>query len=563
MALFFNSENFGQICLPIINYKWFVDGRAPIYPQLDHIVRSDTPFASTSVICPYDAIGNGAVGAYVEILNGVIDGVGNSVDIGIIKSNDDNFSVYNVPTGTTPAGDYGNQIPFLTMAGASEMLNKRKTLLYFGAMYYDDNTSNNAQFVYFADANAQAYDFEFSGASASLHPHYDTTPAGRLFVNCCVTDDQISFLNLPDILPSVRSFTATKINAYFNTFLNSDVTTANGGAGYGLPPNFQGNFSKEDFGTGLFDPFSGSRGNAHPASDTILQSGLISIYDVSAGALHQLATRLHDDSFWATINKMWDNPNESIISLALFPVKPTAEMKTAGNIILGGVDTEIQSERLVSHAIEVSFGVADFTAIGEYYGSFLDYEPHTTATIFLPFIGQHQLRINDIQNTKVRLTYIIDYLNGDITAQIETTDKITRTIEQLHGNCAVQIPLTSSNYSQLYQSLISFVGNVANGNAGGAISDIMSQKVSHNTIGGMGASSGAHGRLDAFILLNRPKQILPQHYNELNGRPLQTGGVVSDYHGYTKGIIEVQIPTATEREKEEITSLFEGGVYLV
>ena len=149
MALFFNSENFGQLCFPIIKYKWYVDGFNQTYPTIDKLVRSDTPFSSTSCICPYDLIGTSNVGAFVNILNGVTDGVGNLVDIGIIKSNDDNFSVYNVLTGTTPTGDYGNQIPFLTLAGASEMLNKRKTILYFGATYYDDNTSNNAQFLYF------------------------------------------------------------------------------------------------------------------------------------------------------------------------------------------------------------------------------------------------------------------------------------------------------------------------------------------------------------------------------------------------------------------------------
>ena len=564
MALYFNSETFGQICCPQVSYKWFVDGFNQTYPTLEKLIRSDVPFQDISKFCPYDLFNGAEYGAYIELFTGVTFDGGGSSDIGLIKVTDNTFGVYNVQTGQIPTTAASAELPFTYSAGAADFTNTRKTEIYFGCMYYDDNTSNYAQLVYFIDAQLQTYDFSFSGATATIRPHYEQTPAGKLFTNCTVTDRQISFIQLPDILPSVREFTASQItnSQYSNVFLNADITTANGGAGFGVPVNFQGDNSQPDYGNGIWDDYSDSRGNADPASDTILQSGLIAIYNPDAGDLHQLGSFLHSTDLSDVINKMWDNPNESIISLALFPIAP--DDTSPANIVLGGIDTEIASVKLNSHARKVSFGTIDLQSIGEKFGSFLDYAPHTTAVIYLPYIGQHELRINDIQNTKIKLDYTIDFLNGDICAQIQTTDKVTKTIETLHGNCAAQIPLTSSNYSQIYQSLISMVGNITAGNTLGALNDVMGQKVSHSTIGGIGATVGMHGRLDAFLLINRPNQVLPQHYNEIKGRPLQVGGTVSQFHGHTIGKIECQIPTATEREKDEIEQLFEnGGVYLV
>lgn len=560
MALYFNSETFGQICCPQVSYKWFVDGFNQTYPELDKLIRSDVPFQDISKFCPYDLLSESPTGAYVELFSGADNG---QKDIGIIKVNDDEFGLYGWQHGVAPTGATTPYMPLLYSSGASDFLHKSKTQIYIAVTYYDDNTSNTANLLYFCDASIQTYDFSFSGATATIRPHYEQSLAGKLFTNCTVTDRQISFLQLPDILPTVRDFTATRItNPYYANILGTDITTANGGAGFGVPVNFQGDNSQPDYGNGIWDDYSDSRGNADPASDTILQSGLIAIYNPDSGDLHQLGSFLHSTDLSDVINKMWDNPNESIISLALFPIAP--DDTSPANIVLGGIDTEIASVKLNSHARKVSFGTIDLQSIGEKFGSFLDYAPHTTAVIYLPYIGQHELRINDIQNTKIKLDYTIDFLNGDICAQIQTTDKVTKTIETLHGNCAAQIPLTSSNYSQIYQSLISMVGNITAGNTLGAINDVMGQKVSHSTIGGIGATVGMHGRLDAFLLINRPNQVLPQHYNEIKGRPLQVGGTVSQFHGHTIGKIECQIPTATEREKDEIEQLFEnGGVYLV
>ena len=432
-------------------------------------------------------------------------------------------------------------------------------------MYYDDNTSNDANFYYYTDDVRQTYSFIFGGLDLiPPRPHYYSERAGTDLVNCTVTDAQISLLQIPNIYPTAQNFECSRVYVtQTNMLVGTDITQANGGSNYGAPVNFEGTFSSADYGNGNYNDYSDSRGNAAPATDTILSCGLIDIYNPNAGDLHQLASYLHSEDFIDAVTKTWDNPMQSIISLSLFPVAPTDT--TAANLILGGVDTSVSTAKLINkHTVSVTFGTIDFETYGEKYGSFLDYSPYTTAQIFLPFIGQHTLQIEDIQKTKIKVDYTIDFLNGDICAQIQTTDSIKRTIETLHGNCAIQIPLTSANYSGVYSSLLGLVGNIASGNIIGAANDLLfTQKVSRNNVGGIGGSAGAHGHCDAYIMLNRPSQVLPENYNEIEGRPLSVGGTVSKFHGLTIGKIECQIPTATEREKEEIQSLFESGVYLV
>ena len=567
MALYFNSETLGNLCLPQINYKWLQDGFADVTSssQAVGLIRSDVPITGDNCsVVPYDVIGTGEIGAYFEILHGATNAVsGESVDVGIIKDSDTSYSVYYVPTGETPEGGQTLALSFFK-TGLNSIF-RIKTRLYFGCIYFDDNTSNNAGFVAFDDDIRQTYSFIFGGLDIiPPSPHYYSERAGTDLVNCTVTDSQISLLQIPNIYPTAQNFECSRVDVTRLIYVNFlDVAPANGGSNFGAPVNFEGTFSSADYGNGNFNDYSDSRGNAAPATDTILSCGLIDIYNPDAGDLRQLASYLHSSDFIDTITKTWDDPMQSIISLSLFPVAPTDT--TPANLILGGVDTEVATNKLINkHTVSVSFGTIDFETYGEKYGSFLDYSPFTTAQIFLPFIGQHTLQIEDIQKTKIKVDYTIDFLNGDICAQIQTTDSIKRTIETLHGNCAIQIPLTSANYSGVYSSLLGLVGNIASGNIIGAANDLLfTQKVSRNNVGGIGGSAGAHGHFDAYIMLNRPSQVLPENYNEIEGRPLSVGGTVSKFHGLTIGKIECQIPTATEREKEEIQSLFESGVYLI
>jgi hypothetical protein len=565
MALYFNSEQFGNLCFPQYNYKWYQDGFADITSSQEAVglIRSDVPATGANCsICPYDLLGAAAVGAYVELLHGVQDTV--TADIGIIKTSDTGYRIYRTPTGEIPTGGSTGEIPFIK-GGLEGFFNKTKTRLYFGCMYYDDNTSNPATFFYYTDDIRQTYSFIFGGLDLiPPRPHYYSERAGNDLVNCTVTDAQISLLQIPNIYPTAQNFECSRVYVtQAGMLMGSDITEANGGSNYGAPVNFEGTFSSADYGNGNFNDYSDSRGNAAPATDTLLSCGLIDIYNPNAGDLRQLSSYLHSTDFIDSITKTWDDPMQSIISLSLFPVAPTDT--TPANLILGGVDTEVSTAKLINtHTVSVTFGTIDFETYGEKYGSFLDYSPYTTAQIFLPFIGQHTLQIEDIQKTKIKVDYTIDFLNGDICAQIQTTDSIKRTIETLHGNCAIQIPLTSANYSGVYSSLLGLVGNIASGNIIGAANDLLfTQKVSRNNVGGIGGSAGAHGHFDAYIMLNRPSQVLPENYNEIEGRPLSVGGTVSKFHGLTIGKIECQIPTATEREKEEIQSLFESGVYLL
>ena len=550
MALYFNSATFGTMCFPRIDYNWLYGNG---FGGVEGCYRSDVPFSF--YISPYDLLGSAENGAYVEILHGMTDGTQRVVDVGIIKTNDNLFSIYSVSTGETPTSGSVTEMPMVSSQTG------KKVALYMGYSCYDNDLQNNPQFEFFIDAPMQAYNFSFNYA---LDRWSGSNIGSSDFIQCTYTNDQLG-IGLFDI-PSVDNFTATRqYNPYYRgNFLNSNIATANGGAGSGTGANYEGEYSQPDFGNGNYILWQDSRGHAESYTDTLLSIGLIDIYNPNFSDLSALASYLHSDNFIDVINKMWDNPMESIISLAMFPIAP-AETEPK-NIILGGVDTGISSVHLYnSHTRQVFMGQIDFQSeLGEYYGSFLDYNPHTSVKLYLPYIGFITIDVNDIMNTRVSLWYTIDFLNGDLLAQLDVNDGATRTIESLHGNCAIQIPLTSSNYAAVYQSIFNAGASIASGNVIGAINEVSGEKVTHNNNSSIGGSAGAMGDFHPYALITRPVKLYPRNYYEINGAPLETGGTVNLYHGLTIGKIECQIATATDREKEEIESIFaNGGVYLV
>lgn len=549
MALYFNSSTFGTMCFPRIDYKWLTDGG---FAGVEGVYRTDVPF--TFFITPYDLIGNAPHGAYVEILNGMDNG---TMDFGIIKITDNTFSLYYVQTGTVPTSGATTELPFISSQ------TNRKVNLYLGYTCYNNDLQNPTQLTWFIDYGGAMQGFEFN--FSYLTDLWASTNIGTSeFINCTYTNDQLG-IGLLDI-PSVDNFIAVRQNNsyYKNTFLNSDIVAANGGAGSGTGANYEGEYSRPDFGDGNYTLWQDSRGHAPSYTDTLLSIGLIDIYNPTFNSLSALASYLHSDSFIDSLNKIWDNPMESIISLAMFPIAPAET--SPKNIILGGVDTGINSVHLVnSHTRQIFMGQINFQSeLGEYYGSFLDYNPHTSIKFYLPYIGFVTINVNDVMNTRVSLWYTIDFLNGDLLAQLDVNDGATRTIESIHGNCAIQIPLTSSNYMSMYQSVFNAAGAMASGNVIGAINNISSEKVTHSNNSSIGGSAGAMGDFHPYALLSRPVKLHPRNYYEMYGAPLETGGNVSQYHGLTIGKIECQIGTATDREKEEIENLFgNGGVYLV
>lgn len=334
-------------------------------------------------------------------------------------------------------------------------------------------------------------------------------------------------------------------------------------------------------------------------------SGLITVY-------HPTSTQLYSFEEWlwvtyadATIDKIFNNPFDGVITLFELYCTPT-DVGTR-NIHSGFLDSGINSA-VISRYTEINCGTL---GIPEYYGDYFDYSPYSKAHIYLPFIGIQELNVDDIVGHAVNVTYRIDEYNGSCIAMITVAKSTTvgdddidysNVMYQFSGNCSVELPLAGGTQAAIkagmmqanaYQTvgllsagasaLTGGVGALLGGPQGfgmaagsvsgivgglssayaGTLSNMLSGKSTVQKSGQFGASHGALGIKKPYIVVTRPKEIAVSNYQELYGYPSHKMVTVGACTGYLRcREVHVISTTATDDEKSMIEQLLKSGVYV-
>lgn len=278
---------------------------------------------------------------------------------------------------------------------------------------------------------------------------------------------------------------------------------------------------------------------------------------------------------------MWRNlrfdPLSAIISLHMIP-HPLAQSYPEQQLTIALTQISVPNAKPSSRLIDIDKGTVQ---IPEYYGSRLDYAPHTQAQIYLPFCGEYPLDISDVMGGSVGITYRIDIATGDCVAFVLGTDRrgLTTISKQYKGNCAYRIPISGSDNggAGLMAALSSMVGGavgMAAGNVVGGAAQIIGGAAEavtapvHTTTPQVQGSASAMGVLVPYIKIYRVEQQRPEHYADLIGDTAAIGGSVEYVDTYAvKGFtvfdsIDLSGVVATDAEKDEIRRLLQGGVYL-
>lgn len=316
--------------------------------------------------------------------------------------------------------------------------------------------------------------------------------------------------------------------------------------------------------------------------------GVITVY-------HPTAQQLRDFSRWLwvtyadpSIDKLWNNPFDGVISLMELYCTPTDI--GVKSIRSGFLDSGISSQT-ISRYTELNCGSL---TVPEFYGNYLDYSPYSKCHMYLPFIGIVELNVDDIVGHAVNITYRIDEYNGSCIAMITVAKstvvngqdvEYSNTMYQFSGNCGVDLPFAGGSQSSIRAGMMqaaayglsSVIGGVVSGvsgNIGGAISQIgygaanaigsvVSAKSSVQHSGSFGASYGAMGIKTPYIVVTRPKQLGIPNYTQLYGYPAHKMVTIGACSGYIRvREVNVRSSTATDDEKKKIEELLKEGVYL-
>lgn len=234
---------------------------------------------------------------------------------------------------------------------------------------------------------------------------------------------------------------------------------------------------------------------------------------------------------------------------------------------------------------------------------YLDYEPYTTVSLFLPFAGTIQIPASQCIGGSITVKYFGDCTTGDIVYEIKcVAGKRVKDANgsalvnhyYVSGNCAIQIPISgmTNGFQQRLSSTLGAVtsgvgvaagvalsisGNpaigipMAVGGAAGFTASSYSALEPTKTVitgGALGGSLSGIGQKQVILKVTRPKKAYDKNWLVLGGIRSELDANLSKFETeysttMTKvKFVNVNTINATNTEKDEIQKLLMGGVYL-
>lgn len=303
--------------------------------------------------------------------------------------------------------------------------------------------------------------------------------------------------------------------------------------------------------------------------------GFMTIYNPSVSQLQALADFMWSGAFdLDSYKKLFSDPMESIIGLAIVPVAP--DIGGTKNVMFGTIDSGVNMSYVSSQYKKVNCGSVD---IQKYVGCFMDYSPYTKISIYLPYIGIRDLSPDDITGGSINVTYIVDVLSGACACFI--SHSVKGVLYSFNGSCISNIPLTAQNFSGAIQNAVSAViGGVgviagmatgaapvtamgAMGLLNSAANTAMNSKPHIQRSGNLGGSAGIMSVQKPFIIIERPNLSVPSNVQHYVGQTSNLTRNLGDCSGFTMvEYIHLHDISATSEELSEIETLLKQGVIL-
>lgn len=302
--------------------------------------------------------------------------------------------------------------------------------------------------------------------------------------------------------------------------------------------------------------------------------------------LNQLSDFLFTSTFYDNIKLLTNDPLESLCTAMYYPfdVYNHSACSAEHNLTLANVSTNVSVYDLdVSYNMILSMGEIDVTP---YYGSYLDYSPHTEIELYLPYKGYVNLPTNDIMGKHLSVKYMIDFYSGVATILVYAD---TQLVHVDSAQIGINIPISQSNANSraiaLTSAAVGAAGTIAAGAIGGAgaglagaaisagqaaaqtaiptATRLLSAAQNHVDKGGsMGGVGWLYAPQKCALIYNRPILAEPKLYKTLNGYSTSYSGLVSAYSGFLQADVIQGTTAATAEENNLIINLLREGIYV-
>ncbi len=458
-----------------------------------------------------------------------------------------------LPNSRPNSTNVGNAKFYLN--SAKTMLNvadSSNTLRY--AVYFENTTTYGL--VIFRDINGTCF-----GTTNPLLTYQ--TDGAR--VKQAATDLYFGVIDSPDYLSGTYPINASQATLDFWTNFYNETSEAPTD-----PYNNSGSSSDSGGGGGDgLDSVSGSDvGDPDLPELSAVSTGLLSIYTPTLSQLQSLGSFLWSDAFSLdTFKKIFSDPWEAILGLSILGVGVSGGTDT--EVHIGNIDTDIYMPKLSSQYYKFNCGSI---TLKETWGSYLDYNPYTKVSIYLPFIGTHALNVDDIMGKTINLKYNIDVLSGACVANIQCGGTV---LYSFTGSCSATIPLSGNSYTNMINGILGVATSIGSMVAtGGATAPLAVPAMASSVVNGaktdvshsgnVSGMAGIMGVKSAYLIMEVPRICIPKNQDKYIGYPTYTTKKVGDLSGYCV-FEDIKIrgnSHATMGEIEEVESIMKSGVYL-
>lgn len=310
-------------------------------------------------------------------------------------------------------------------------------------------------------------------------------------------------------------------------------------------------------------------------------------YWIRKSDLANLKDFLFSQTFLNDIKRLWTNPGEYIVDCTFYPLIADSLGIVGGQeqILVGNMNSGLTGYIYPDGVSSYHYGGG--FKIEPYYNSYLDYEPYTTMSIYIPYIGVRPLNASRITGHTLKLAYTFDFGTRQITAHLGLDGDMTlsggdlgNALDQYTGSFGVSFPFSGSQNNQMVLNIlqqsskvISSAGAIAGGIATGNIASVAagvygmtttSGHLTAETYGTLTPTAGLYSPQIPYLIINRPITAEPAGYKEREGYSAAYSGKVSSFTGFLK-CATAEIPqsgTMTDSENKEIVRLLKEGVYL-
>ena len=311
---------------------------------------------------------------------------------------------------------------------------------------------------------------------------------------------------------------------------------------------------------------SDAQGNDNDGSGIGGFNNLTQTYQVSKIALDDLGAFIWNNSIFDNIKNLNNSPLENIVSCHYIPCSIGG---TNTSIKLGNITTNVSGDRLAQTVKRVN--VATFT-MPMYNTGFLNYEPYTEVTLYLPLVGMINLSAKDTIGYTISIDYVFDVVVGSFGVMVYTSKGGGKTlIFSSQGTCSIDIPLTASNKAQvqgaIMQSGVNLVGSAIAKDVGGVISDTLNiANIQHHstTFGSPSSMVGLMSPKTCYYVIRTSIPYIPNRFAHTKGYMCMSTYKLKDLKGFTKLSSDVDLSgfTITSEELEELKSILTSGFYL-